>query len=219
MSSPWLQTFELCRSYRRGPHEVRAVDGVNLTIDKGQFIGIVGASGSGKSTLLNLIAGLDTPTAGRIELEGTVLGEMTRRELSDHTALKNVELALLFNNTPRRDRRKRAAEALERLGLGDRMDHRPGDLSGGEQQRVAIARALAKQPEIIFADEPTGNLDHDNTRQTGELLAGLNREGLTIIMVTHDLDLAAQYAGRTIRMHYGALVDDLPPDGSREATR
>jgi ABC-type lipoprotein export system ATPase subunit len=138
--------------------------------------------------------------------------------ISHQTAQKNVELALLFNNTPRRERGKRAAEMLERTGLADRMDHRPGDLSGGEQQRVAIARALVKQPEIIFADEPTGNLDQENTRQTGELLADLNREGLTIIMVTHDLEMAAQYAGRVIRMNYGSLVDSRAATEDGEAS-
>jgi len=226
MSNGWLNTIGLCRYYRRGPHEVRAVDGVDLAVEKGEFLGIVGASGSGKSTLLNLMAGLDTPTSGRIEVDGAILGSMTRRELSAYrarrvgmifqsfnlishmTALKNVELALYFIETPPRERRRRASEILERLGLADRLSHRPGDLSGGEQQRVAVARALVKQPEILFADEPSGNLDHENTHQIGKLLTDLNRDGLTVVMVTHDLALAGQYAGRTIRMHYGGLADN-----------
>jgi putative ABC transport system ATP-binding protein len=232
MENVWLKTIGLCRYYHRGPQVVHAVDDVNLTLHKGEFLGIVGASGSGKSTLLNLMAGLDTPTSGRIEINGVSLAGMNRRSLaayrahrvgmvfqsfnliSHHTALKNVELALLFNNTPGRERRRIASAMLGRLGLGDRLTHRPGDLSGGEQQRVAIARALVKQPEIIFADEPTGNLDHDNARQIGDLLTGLNREGLTIIMVTHDLEMAARYARRTIRMNYGALVDGQAPPES-----
>jgi len=228
----WIRTNGLCRYYRRGPQEVRAVDEVDLAVRRGEFLGIVGASGSGKSTILNLLGGLDTPTAGRIEVDGISLGSLSRRELSayrahrvgmvfqsfnliaHHTALRNVELALLFNNTPQRERRSRAAEILERLGLRDRMDHRPGDLSGGEQQRVAVARALVKRPEILFADEPTGNLDHENTRQITELLAELNRQGLTIIMATHDLDLARTYPHRIVRMQYGRLVEDetiIPP--------
>ncbi len=234
MEGIWLKTVDLCRYYHRGPQVVHAVDEVNLTLQKGEFLGIVGASGSGKSTLLNLMAGLDSATSGRIEIDGASLADMNRRSLaayrahrvgmvfqsfnliSHHTALKNVELALLFNNTPGRERHRLASSMLERLGLGDRLTHRPGDLSGGEQQRVAIARALVKQPEIIFADEPTGNLDHDNARQIGDLLTALNREGLTIVMVTHDLDLAARYARRTVRMNYGALVGgDASPEPER----
>ncbi|UCD65200.1 MAG: ABC transporter ATP-binding protein [Candidatus Zixiibacteriota bacterium] len=224
VSTSWLQTKELCRYYRRGPHEVRAVDRVNLYLERGEFLGIVGASGSGKSTMLNLMAGLDTPTSGRIEIDGTALSSLTRRELAAYrarrvgmvfqsfnllahqTALKNVELALYFNDTPARARRIRATEILERLGLGDRLDHVPADLSGGEQQRVAIARALVKGPEVLFADEPTGNLDQVNTEQIAELLAGLNRQGLTVVVATHDLDMARRYAHRTVRMDYGKLV-------------
>jgi ABC-type lipoprotein export system ATPase subunit len=222
--SRWMQTFDLCRYYRRGPQEVRAVDGVTLGVNQGEFLGIVGSSGSGKSTILNLLAGLDTPTSGRIEVEGVALDSLTRHELAayrarrvgmvfqsfnliaHYSALKNVEMALYFNGTPRRERDRRAAEMLERLGLGDRLDHRPADLSGGEQQRVAIARALVKRPEVLFADEPTGNLDQDNTNQIAALLAELNREHLTVILVTHDIELARQSARRIVRMHYGRVV-------------
>ncbi|UCD18552.1 MAG: ABC transporter ATP-binding protein [Candidatus Zixiibacteriota bacterium] len=229
MDTPWIQTHDLCRYYRRGPQQVRAVDGVNLSIDRGEFLGIVGASGSGKSTILNLLAGLDSPTSGSIDFEGVPLGSLNRRQLAayrahrvgmifqsfnllgHHTALGNVELALYFNDTPHRERTRLAAETLKRLGLGDRLDHRPGDLSGGEQQRVAIARALVKRPEILFADEPTGNLDHENTRQIAELLTDLNRQGLTVVMVTHDLDLARQCTQRMIRMHYGRLAAPKDP--------
>lgn len=220
-----MQTVGLCRYFRRGPQEVRAVDGVDLSIPRGEFLCIVGASGSGKSTILALMAGLDTPTAGHIKVGGTALNTLTRRELAryraksvgmvfqsfnlihHHTALKNVELALQFNDTPPRERNARAMEILERLGLRDRLDHRPADMSGGEQQRVAMARALVKNPEILFADEPTGNLDHANAEQIGELLAELNRQGLTVVMATHNLDIARRYGHRQVRMDYGRLVN------------
>jgi len=226
LNDGWLRAAGLYRYYRRGPQEVRAVDGVDLHLPQGEFLGIVGASGSGKSTLLNLLAGLDTPTSGQIEIEGVALSSLDRRELaayrarrvgmvfqafnliSHHTALRNVELALYFNHTPVRERRPRAVEILERLGLSDRMDHRPGDLSGGEQQRVAIARALVKKPDILFADEPTGNLDQDNATQIVQLIADLNRDGLTVIVATHDLAMMQRHAHRIIRMNYGRLVEE-----------
>ena len=210
------------------------MDKVSLDISQGEFLAIVGSSGSGKSTMLNLLAGLDTPTSGRIEIDGTALDSLSRRELSSyrakqvgmvfqsfnliahHTALKNVEMALLFNNTPARERRLLATEMLERLGLADRLDHRPADLSGGEQQRVALARALVKKPRVLFADEPTGNLDHDNTEQIGQMLTELNIQGLTIMMATHDLELARLYAHRTARMDYGKLVHTEGPPIERE---
>ncbi len=223
--SPWIQTTDLCRYYQRARHEVRAVDRVSVSIDKGEFIGVVGSSGSGKSTLLNLLAGLDTPTGGFIEIDGDRLDKLSSKELSvyratkvgmifqsfnlltNQSALRNVEMALYFNGTPRRERRKRATAIMERLGLGDRMTHRPVDLSGGEQQRVAIARALVKQPEIIFADEPTGNLDEENSRSIAGLLSELHSDGLTVVMVTHDTEMSNRIAQRTIRMHYGEIVD------------
>lgn len=222
---PWMHTVDLCRYYRRGPQEIHAVDEVSLDIGRGEFLAIVGASGSGKSTMLNLLAGLDTPTSGRIEVEGTDLSSLTRRQLAGYrahrvgmvfqsfnlihhqTALKNVEMALLFNDTPARERRVAAQEILERLGLGERLDHRPADLSGGEQQRVAIARALVKRPQILFADEPTGNLDHTNTDQIAALLAELNRQGLTVVVATHDVEMARRNVHRIVRMDYGRLVD------------
>jgi putative ABC transport system ATP-binding protein len=215
----------MCRYYRRGPQEVRALDCVSLTVERGEFLGIVGSSGSGKSTLLNLLAGLDTPNSGSVEFEGIPLISMSHRQLasyrahkvgmvfqsfnliSHYTAQQNVETALFFNCTPPKERHHRAAEVLEQLGLGDRMTHRPADLSGGEQQRVAVARAIVKKPEILFADEPTGNLDYDNSQQIATLLSSLNREGLTIVMVTHNLDMAQECAHRTIKMQYGRIVE------------
>ena len=223
-NSSWLRTLDLCRYYRRGPQEVRALDGVSLEMKQGEFLGIVGSSGSGKSTLLNLLAGLDTPTSGTVEFGGSALSGMSRKQLSayrahkvgmifqsfnlvsHYTALQNVETALLFNNTPPKERRRLATEMLEHLGLADRVAHKPSDLSGGEQQRVAVARAIVKKPEILFADEPTGNLDYDNAEQIAKLLSTLNGEGLTIVMVTHNLEIAKECAHRTIRMQYGKIV-------------
>jgi len=191
------------------------------------MLAVVGASGSGKSTLLNLLAGLDTPTAGTVRYGGRSLGDLSRRELAAYrarrvgmvfqafnllphlSALQNVTLALTFLPGSPRARRDRAVAALERLGLGERLEHRPLDLSGGEQQRVAIARALVKEPEILFADEPTGNLDAENAAAIGAILAECHRAGLTVVLVTHDADLAGRLAPRRLRMHYGRIVEDL----------
>jgi putative ABC transport system ATP-binding protein len=219
-----LQTSQLCRHYIRGPQTIRAVDEVDLVISPGEFLAVVGSSGSGKSTLLNLLAGLDTPTGGSIHYRGESLGAYSRQQLAGYrgthigmvfqsfnlihhrTALENVELAMYFGEIPRTERRDRASAMLERLGLADRMTHRPADLSGGEQQRVAIARALVKEPAILCADEPTGNLDLENSRQIVSLMQQLSADGLTVIMVTHDLEMAGTFAGRTVKMHYGRIV-------------
>jgi len=221
--APWIRTIQVCRYYRRAQHEVRAVDEVTLSIPKGDFLAVTGASGSGKSTLLNLPAGLDTPTSGHVEVDGQTLNQLSRNArasyrarkvgvvfqafnlLSHHSALRNVEIALYFTDTPRRKRRGKAIAALERVGLGDRLHHRPLDLSGGEQQRVAIARALVKRPEVLFADEPTGNLDHTNSDEVAKLLTELNGEGMTVVLVTHDLDMASRAASRVVHMHYGRV--------------
>jgi len=221
-----LQTIDLCRYYRRGEHQIRALDHIDLSLRRGELLAVVGSSGSGKSTLLNLMAGLDTPTSGRVVIGGRALGEMSRRELSAFragrigmvfqsfnllphlSALRNVELALYFTSAAKRERRKMAGEMLERLGLGERLHHLPGELSGGEQQRVAMARALIKKPEIVYADEPTGNLDFDNATQLGKLLADLNSHGLTVVIATHDLTLAQQIGHRRIHLRYGCLIDD-----------
>jgi putative ABC transport system ATP-binding protein len=228
MANPWLYTENVCRFYQRKMSEVRAVDSVSLSIERGDFISLVGSSGSGKSTLLNLLAGLDRPTSGDIFLRGESFSRMTRRELSAYrantvgmvfqafnlvshlTAQMNVELALFFNGTPKGKRKSLSGEMLSRLGMAERLDHRPADLSGGEQQRVAVARALVKNPDILFADEPTGNLDEENTNDIMALLSELNRQGLAIVMVTHDLTLAKEVSKKVIRLHYGQLVD---PEG------
>jgi putative ABC transport system ATP-binding protein len=232
MGQAWIKTFGLSRYYQRGRNEVRAVDRVDLSFDRGEFLAVVGASGSGKSTLLNLLAGLDTPTAGYIEVGPQRLDRLSRRELAayrahkvgmifqsfnllpHHTALKNVELGLYFSGAPRRERRARAVAILERLGMAERLDHRPIDLSGGEQQRVAIARALVKSPQVLFADEPTGNLDQDNSDSIVSLLGDLNRDGLTVVLVTHDVDMARRTAGRIVQMHYGRIEGDVDVDGA-----
>jgi putative ABC transport system ATP-binding protein len=222
----YLRAEEITRHYRRGPHTVMALDRVTIEVGRGEFLSVVGSSGSGKTTLLNLLAGLDSPTSGKVYLEESALSEFSRRQLASYrarkvgmifqsfnlighyTALQNVETALLFNGTPPRQRKQLAMAILERLGLADRVTHRPADLSGGEQQRVAIARAIVKKPEIIFADEPTGNLDFENAEQIISLLTALNHEGLTIVMVTHNLELARLHARRTIRLKYGRVVPE-----------
>ena len=223
-SESWLRAADLCRFYTRGPQTVHALAGVSLEVGRGEFLGIVGSSGSGKSTLLNLLAGLDTPTSGFVEFGARRLSGMSRKELSryrahqvgmvfqsfnliaHYTALQNVETALVFNDVPPRNRRAVALEILGQLGLANRISHRPSDLSGGEQQRVAVARAIVKKPSILFADEPTGNLDYENSLQIAELLRQLNRGGLTVVMVTHNLEMAREYSHRIVRMQYGKIV-------------
>lgn len=240
-----IRVVGLSKIYRMGGSEIRAVDDVDLEIRAGEYVRIVGASGSGKSTLLCMLAGLDTPTAGHIETPLGDLAGLSRRELArwraahvgmvfqsfnliaHRTAIQNVELGLLFCDVPREERNRRAGEILARLGLADRMHHRPSSLSGGEQQRVALARALVKSPEILLADEPTGNLDQENAAQIARALRERNQLGITIVLVTHDAELAAQDAHRTIRMHYGRCeeargapqglprVGDPPPGDGR----
>ena len=226
--SPHIRTEDLSRYYRRGKHEVKALDGVSVTIERGEFLSLVGSSGSGKTTLLNLLAGLDTPTRGTVEFDGVRLTDIPRKQraqqralkigmifqsfnlISHYTALQNVETALYFNGTPPVERRRIATEALERLGLADRLTHRPADLSGGEQQRVAVARAIVKKPEILFADEPTGNLDYENSRLISSLIRHYNIDGLTIVLVTHNLEMARDLSHRIVRMEYGRVVETSP---------
>ncbi len=220
-----LETRDLTKHYQMGGSTVRALDGVSLTIDQGEFVGLLGTSGSGKSTLLNLIAGLDRPTSGSLRIFDQDLAAMSRMDLSLHrrrnvgmifqsfnlvptmSAADNVALAMMFAGVPRAERDTRASVLLEAMGLGGRQQHRPRELSGGEQQRVAIARALSNQPHLLLADEPTGNLDSRTSREIMTVLKDLNeREGKTVIMVTHDPLLATQYAHRTITLLDGAIV-------------
>jgi len=211
--------------YRMGKVEVQALRGVNLSVKRGEFIAILGPSGSGKSTLLNMIGCLDKPTSGKVFIDGKDTSRLNENELAAvrrekigfvfqqfnliHTlnALENVALPMLFAGIRRAERMKRARELLEKVGLSHRIYHKPMELSGGEQQRVAIARALANNPEIIVADEPTGNVDTDAGNAIMEIFEQLNEERRTIILVTHDFDIAA-HAHRKLRMKDGTLLND-----------
>jgi putative ABC transport system ATP-binding protein len=222
---PLLETRDLRKHYQMGATVVRALDGVSIDVQEGEFVGLLGTSGSGKSTLLNLIAGLDRPTSGSLRIFDQDLAKMSSEELSVHrrrnvgiifqsfnlvstmSAAENVALAMMFAGVVRAERDANAARLLEAIGLGGRQQHRPKELSGGEQQRVAIARALANDPRLLLADEPTGNLDSRTTQEIMTLLKTLNaRDGKTIIMVTHDPLLAREYAHRTMTMLDGAVV-------------
>jgi putative ABC transport system ATP-binding protein len=220
-----LQTEGLKKHYRMGETTVRALDGVSVTVKEGEFVALLGTSGSGKSTLLNLIAGLDRPTEGSLRVFDRDLAQLSSMELSLHrrknvgiifqsfnlvstmTAAENVALAMMFAEVPRVERDARASALLESVGLGGRQRHRPKEMSGGEQQRVAIARALSNTPQMLLADEPTGNLDSRTSREIMELLKTLNeRDGKTVIMVTHDPSLAQRYAHRTLTMLDGQVI-------------
>jgi putative ABC transport system ATP-binding protein len=221
-----LQAQGLKKHYRMGDTLVRALDGVSLDVQDGEFLALLGTSGSGKSTLLNLIAGLDRPTEGSLRVFDQDLASMSSMELSLHrrrnvgiifqsfnlvstmTAAANVALAMMFAEVPRDERDARATALLESVGLAGRQRHRPKELSGGEQQRVAIARALSNAPRILLADEPTGNLDSRTSREILELLKTLNeRDKRAIILVTHDASLAEQYAHRTITLLDGQIIE------------
>ncbi len=222
-----LETQALRKHYQMGETTVRALDGVSLTVPQGEFLALLGTSGSGKSTLLNLIAGLDHPSDGSLRIFDQDLAGMSRKDLSLHrrrnvgiifqsfnlvpsmTAVENVALAMIFAGVPRPERETRASALLESVGLKGRQHHRPKELSGGEQQRVAMARALSNNPQILLADEPTGNLDSRTSAEIMRLLQDLNvRDGRTVIMVTHDPALAARYAHRTITLLDGAIVSE-----------
>ncbi|HPB11574.1 MAG TPA: ABC transporter ATP-binding protein [Kiritimatiellia bacterium] len=215
---------KMFKTYRMGENAVHALDGVSLTIVNGDFVAVMGASGSGKSTLLNILGCLDTPTSGTYLLDGVEVSRMSRAQLarirnqklgfvfqnfnllSRTSALENVELPTFYNRGfPGRERRARAVRMLERVGLGNRADHTPAQLSGGQQQRVAIARALMNSPPVILADEPTGNLDTRSSVEIMTLFKQLNQEGITIVMVTHEEDIAA-CAKRRILMRDGQIV-------------
>ena len=218
-----IELENVTKVYRMGKVEVYALNGVSLSIEEGEMVSIIGASGSGKSTLLNVIGCLDRPTSGRYLLDGADVGRLNDNKLADMrsrkfgfvfqefnllsraSAIANVELPLIYSNS--RHKRQRAVEALERVGLGGRAGHKPTELSGGEQQRVAIARALVNNPSLILADEPTGNLDSASSAEIISIFRQLNQEGITVAVVTHEMDIASQ-TQRIIRLLDGKIVSD-----------
>ena len=211
--------------YNPGENEVRALDGIDLDIEKGDLVAIVGHSGSGKSTLMNMLGCLDTPTSGKYVLDGQDVASMTDNQLvdvrnkeigfifqgfnliSNLDAVENVELPLVYRGVSKNERKQLAMEALKSVGLEDRMKHKPNEMSGGQQQRVAVARAVAAKPPIILADEPTGNLDTKSTQEIMEILKELHRSGRTVIIITHDEEIASQ-AHRVIRILDGRIEED-----------
>jgi putative ABC transport system ATP-binding protein len=224
---PAIRTDELCRHYRMGETLIRAVDGVTLEVGAGEFVALLGSSGSGKSSVLNLIAGLDRPTSGKVMVHDRNLAELSREELARyrlHTVgmvfqsfnliptmnlIENVELPMRFAEIERGKRDSLAREALRRVGLKTRMNHRPNELSGGEQQRAALARALINRPQLLLADEPTGNLDSHTGTEILDLVGEFNQQlGMTVVMVTHERALAERYARRLIFLADGKLVGD-----------
>ncbi len=234
-NKPIISCRNLTKVYRMGDQEVRALDGVDLDIHEGEFVAIMGPSGSGKSSLMNLIGALDRPTSGEMWINGRALSEMSRDELADlrnetlgfvfqqfnllarQDAFQNVRLPLRYARKEIGDIDARAKECLELVGLGTRMDHRPMQLSGGQQQRVAIARALANHPRILLADEPTGALDTRTTAEIMELMQDLNRQGITVVVITHETEVA-DYAKRQIHFRDGRIeTDTAHPELKRAA--
>jgi putative ABC transport system ATP-binding protein len=226
---PAIHTESLCRYYTMGAATIRAVDGITLDISAGEFVALLGASGSGKSSLLNLIAGLDSPTSGGVISCGKDLAKLSREGLARYrrheigmvfqsfnliprmSVLENVELPLRFAEVDRGKRTAQATRALSQVGLSGRLEHRPAELSGGEQQRVALARALVNGPRILLADEPTGNLDSHTGIEVMELICGLNRSlHMTVLLVTHEQVLAEKYACRLVSLADGKVFSDQP---------
>ena len=224
MEEALIRVKDLCKIYNPGENEVRALDHINLEINKGEFVAIIGQSGSGKSTFMNMLGCLDVPTSGEYFLNGTDVSTMEDNELSEVrnreigfifqgfnlisnlTAIENVELPLVYRGVDRKTRHKLAVESLTMVGLEKRMDHRPNEMSGGQQQRVAIARALAAKPAILLADEPTGNLDSKTSAQVMGLLREVSQElNQTVVMITHNEEIA-QLADRTIHIEDGKIV-------------
>ena len=219
-----VEAINLKKTYMLGKVPVEALRGVNLKVEKGDFLAVLGPSGSGKSTLLNLIGALDKPTSGTLLIDGVNVSKLNDNKLADlrlkvgfvfqffnliprFAAMDNVELSLAIANVSRSERKKRAAQLLETVGLKDRIKHKPAELSGGQQQRVAIARALANNPTFLLLDEPTGNIDSKTAHELMEIIKNLNAKGVTIIMVTHDQHLARE-AKRTVQMMDGAIISD-----------
>ncbi len=223
---PIIELSDVRKTYTMGTEEVHALDGVDLTVEQGEYIAIMGASGSGKSTLMNLIGCLDTPTSGTYHLRGTAVESLDDSELAAirnreigfvfqtfnllarTSALHNVELPLIYAGVSRAERRRRALEALEQVGLADRVDHQPSELSGGQRQRVAVARALVNRPAILLADEPTGNLDSATSVEIMELFDQLHAGDNTVILVTHEADIA-DHAHRQVTLRDGKVLSDL----------
>lgn len=222
---PLIKVENLHKIYNPGENEVRALDGIDLEIGKGEFVAIIGHSGSGKSTLMNMLGCLDVPSSGNYSLNGHDVSKLTDNQLSDIRnkeigfifqgfnlianldAVENVELPLIYRGLGKQKRRRIAVEALKKVGLGTRMKHKPSELSGGQQQRVAVARAIAAQPPIVLADEPTGNLDTKSTKEIMEILKGLHKGGRTVIIITHD-DEIAQQVNRVVRIIDGRIEND-----------
>ena len=233
--SALVEIKDVCKVYNPGENEVRALDHVSLTIDEQEFVAIIGHSGSGKSTLMNMLGCLDVPTSGEYWLHGQDVSALSDDALSDIrnreigfifqgfnlipnlTALENVELPLIYRGVSKSVREELSVEALKKVGLEHRMDHKPSEMSGGQQQRVAIARAIAQAPPVILADEPTGNLDSNSTKEIMDILKGLHKEGRTVILITHDNEIAAQ-AKRVIKIKDGKVESDsgqIDPVGVR----
>ena len=236
LPSPVIRLEGITKTYEVGRNRVHALRGVDLTVELGEMVAIMGASGSGKSTLMNLLGCLDTPTSGSYTLDGVRVDSLSRDALADlrnqkvgfvfqgfnllarTTAVENVELPLLYDRTGRwKGTAALASEALTRVGLGDRLDHQPSELSGGQQQRVAIARALVTQPTLVLADEPTGNLDTRTSVEVMGLFQALNDQGITLLLVTHEADIA-QYAKRVVEFRDGRIIRDAPVSQRRSAT-
>lgn len=223
--SALVEIKDVCKVYNPGENEVRALDHVSLTIDEQEFVAIIGHSGSGKSTLMNMLGCLDVPTSGEYwlhrqdvsALSDDALSDIRNREIGfifqgfnlipNLTALENVELPLIYRGVSKSVREELSVEALKKVGLEHRMDHKPSEMSGGQQQRVAIARAIAQAPPVILADEPTGNLDSNSTKEIMDILKGLHKEGRTVILITHDNEIAAQ-AKRVIKIRDGKIESD-----------
>ena len=228
-----VEVRDMCKIYNPGENEVRALDHVNLKISRGEFVAIIGHSGSGKSTLMNMLGCLDVPTSGSYYLNGKDVSHLTDDELSDIrnleigfifqgfnlipnlTARENVELPLIYRGVGRKEREALALDALETVGLSHRIDHKPNEMSGGQLQRVAIARAIAARPPVILADEPTGNLDSHSTQDIMSVLKDLHKSGRTVILITHDNDIAAQVK-RVIRIKDGRVEADYMNEGETE---
>ena len=229
----FIEVRDVYKIYNPGENQVNALDGVSITIDEGEFVAIIGQSGSGKSTLMNMLGLLDTPTHGEYYINGKLVDDLTddqmsviRNEeigfifqgfnlISSLSALENVELPLVYRGMPKQERREISQQALERVGLGSRIHHLPAEMSGGQQQRVAVARAIAAKPPVILADEPTGNLDTKSTKEVMAILHELKDEGRTVIVITHDNEIAEE-AERVIRIRDGKVVEDYINPGYEE---